>query len=58
MPGIDGMEVMEALDRRLNADCKTIIMTAHGEVRSAVEAMKKGPLIICKSPSIMMSFWQ
>ena len=42
MPGIDGMEVMEVLDKKLKADCKTIIMTAHGEVRSAVEAMKKG----------------
>jgi DNA-binding NtrC family response regulator len=50
MPGIDGMEVMEALDRRLNADCKTIIMTAHGEVRSAVEAMKKGAFDYLQKP--------
>ena len=50
MPGIDGMEVMEALDRRLNADCKTIIMTAHGEVRSAVEAMKKGAFDYLEKP--------
>jgi two-component system response regulator AtoC len=42
MQGIDGIQVMEVLDKQLNADCKTIIMTAHGEVRSAVEAMKKG----------------
>jgi DNA-binding NtrC family response regulator len=50
MPGIDGMEVMEALDKRLNADCKTIIMTAHGEVRSAVEAMKKGAFDYLEKP--------
>ena len=42
MPGIDGMEVMKILAKRFDADCKVIIMTAHGEVRSAVEAMKKG----------------
>ena len=50
MPGMDGMEVMEALDKRLNADCKTIIMTAHGEVRSAVEAMKKGAFDYLQKP--------
>jgi DNA-binding NtrC family response regulator len=50
MPGIDGMEVMETLDKRLNADCKTIIMTAHGEVRSAVEAMKKGAFDYLQKP--------
>jgi DNA-binding NtrC family response regulator len=50
MPGIDGMEVMETLDKRLNADCKSIIMTAHGEVRSAVEAMKKGAFDYLQKP--------
>ena len=50
MPGIDGMEVMETLDRQLNADCKIIIMTAHGEVRSAVEAMKKGAFDYLQKP--------
>jgi DNA-binding NtrC family response regulator len=50
MPGIDGIEVMEVLDKRLSADCKTIIMTAHGEVRSAVEAMKKGAFDYLEKP--------
>jgi DNA-binding NtrC family response regulator len=50
MPGIDGMEVMETLEKRLNIDCKTIIMTAHGEVRSAVEAMKKGAFDYLQKP--------
>ena len=50
MPGIDGIEVMEVLDKRLKADCKVIIMTAHGEVRSAVEAMKKGAFDYLQKP--------
>ncbi|MHC4757965.1 MAG: sigma-54-dependent transcriptional regulator [Planctomycetota bacterium] len=50
MPGIDGMEVMEILAKRFNADCKVIIMTAHGEVRSAVEAMKKGAFDYLQKP--------
>jgi DNA-binding NtrC family response regulator len=50
MPGIDGLEVMEVLQGRLKADCKTIIMTAHGEVRSAVEAMKKGAFDYLEKP--------
>ncbi|MFZ2147982.1 MAG: sigma-54 dependent transcriptional regulator [Sedimentisphaerales bacterium] len=50
MPGIDGIEVMEILNKRLDADCKIIIMTAHGEVRSAVEAMKKGAFDYLQKP--------
>ena len=50
MPGIDGIKVMEILDKRFNADCKIIIMTAHGEVRSAVEAMKKGAFDYLEKP--------
>ena len=50
MPGIDGINVMEILNKRLNADCKIIIMTAHGEVRSAVEAMKKGAFDYLEKP--------
>lgn len=50
MPGIDGIEVMEILHRKLKADCKIIIMTAHGEVRSAVEAMKKGAFDYLEKP--------
>ena len=50
MPGIDGIEVMEILEKRLKADCKIIIMTAHGEVRSAVEAMKKGAFDYLEKP--------
>jgi DNA-binding NtrC family response regulator len=50
MPGIDGIKVMEILDKQLKAECKVIIMTAHGEVRSAVEAMKKGAFDYLQKP--------
>ncbi len=50
MPGIDGIQVIDVLDKPLNADCKTIMMTAHGEDRSAVEAMKKGAFDYLQKP--------
>lgn len=50
MPGIDGMQVMDILNKRFNAVSKVIIMTAHGEVRSAVEAMKKGAFDYLQKP--------
>jgi DNA-binding NtrC family response regulator len=50
MPGIDGLTVLEELTRQFGADCKTIIMTAHGEVRSAVEAMKQGAFDYLEKP--------
>jgi DNA-binding NtrC family response regulator len=50
MPGMDGMQVMEALERRFSADCKIVIMTAHREVRPAVEAMKKGAFDYLQKP--------
>ncbi len=50
MPGMNGMEVMEMLVKQFNANCKVIIMTAHGEVRTAVEAMKKGVFDYLQKP--------
>ncbi len=41
MPGKTGVTLIEAL-RRLNPEIPVIVMTAHGTVASAVEAMKKG----------------
>jgi len=46
----DGLEVMERLAAEVGADCKTIIMTAHGEVRSAVRAMKTGAFDYLQKP--------
>jgi DNA-binding NtrC family response regulator len=50
MPDIDGMEVMQLLSERLGTDYKVIIMTAHGEVRSAVEAMRRGAFDYLQKP--------
>jgi two-component system nitrogen regulation response regulator GlnG len=41
MPGLDGLEVLSRL-RTLAPDTAVIVMTAHGSVRSAVEAMQRG----------------
>jgi DNA-binding NtrC family response regulator len=41
LPEADGMAVLEAV-KRLTPDTEVIIMTAHGTVDRAVEAMKKG----------------
>ena len=49
MPGIDGL----ALQRRLNAlqvNLPVIIMTGHGDVRLAVEAMKAGAVDFIEKP--------
>lgn len=41
MPGIDGMRLLERLNE-VPAPPKTILLTAHGSERAAVEAMKRG----------------
>ncbi|HVQ65812.1 MAG TPA: response regulator, partial [Terriglobia bacterium] len=41
MPGMDGIALLSAL-RDLGSTAPVIIMTAHGTVESAVEAMKRG----------------
>jgi DNA-binding NtrC family response regulator len=41
MPGIDGMEVLKQIKEQL-AQNRVIIITAHGTIDSAVEAMKLG----------------
>src|SRR5262245_19289251 len=41
MPGMDGMELLERLHERA-AGVPVILLTAHGTVQTAVEAMKKG----------------
>ena len=40
-PGIDGIETMRRI-RSLRADAKVVIITAHGTIDTAVEAMKEG----------------
>jgi DNA-binding NtrC family response regulator len=41
LPGMSGLEFLQAV-KRANADTPVILMTAHGTVESAVEAMKEG----------------
>ena len=41
MPGLDGLEVLSRL-RAQNPETAVIVMTAHGSVRAAVEAMQRG----------------
>jgi len=41
MPGLDGMELLDAI-KRVDEDIPLIIITAYGTVEAAAEAMKKG----------------
>ncbi|HOZ49753.1 MAG TPA: response regulator [Candidatus Hydrogenedentes bacterium] len=49
MPGMDGMEVLRRL-AELRPDIRVIIITAHGTVSSAVEAMKLGAVDFIQKP--------
>ncbi|MCF7956655.1 MAG: response regulator [Phycisphaerae bacterium] len=49
MPGIDGMEVLDRLSKD-RPDIKIIIVTAHGSIDSAVEAMKQGAVDFIQKP--------
>lgn len=41
MPGLDGIELLEAV-KRMDEDIPVIIITAYGTVESAMEAIQKG----------------
>ncbi|HOT96940.1 MAG TPA: sigma-54 dependent transcriptional regulator [bacterium] len=49
MQPIDGMEMLERL-RRLDPDLTVVIITAHGTIDSAVEAVKKGAYHYLQKP--------
>jgi FixJ family two-component response regulator len=49
MPKPDGFEVMEELGRR-EIDWPVIVMTGHGDVKSAVRAMKLGAMDFIEKP--------
>jgi two-component system, LuxR family, response regulator FixJ len=49
MPGIDGMELLRSL-RALRADLPVIIMTGHGDIPLAVEAIKPGAIDFLEKP--------
>jgi len=49
LPGMDGMKLLELL-RRQNGMAPVILMTAHGSVNAAVEAMKLGAADFVEKP--------
>ena len=49
MPQMDGMEVLRALNRE-GVDVPTIVITAHGTIDTAVEAMKEGAVDFILKP--------
>lgn len=49
MPGMDGAEVLAQVNQR-HPDVKVIIVTAHGTVDNAVEAMKTGAMDFIQKP--------
>ncbi len=51
LPGMDGMEVLRRL-REIRPDIRVIMITAHGTVESAVEAMKLGACDFLQKPFI------
>jgi two-component system, LuxR family, response regulator FixJ len=49
MPGVDGLEVQARLNR-LRVNLPVIVMTGHGDVSSAVRAMKAGAVDFLEKP--------
>lgn len=49
LPGMDGIEVLRKL-RGFNKDLKVLIITAHGTIENAVEAMKLGAVDFIQKP--------
>lgn len=48
MPGMDGIELLSRIKEK-QADAMVIMMTAHGSIQTAVEAMKRGAVdYLCK----------
>ena len=49
MPGMDGMSLLARL-KELNAACPVIVMTGHGNVSTAVDAMRNGAYDFLEKP--------
>jgi len=49
MPGMDGMEVLQKVSE-IRPDIRVIIITAHGTIESAVDAMKLGAVDFLQKP--------
>lgn len=49
MPGMDGLTLLEKI-REASPDCQVAVLTGHGTVATAVEAMRKGALEFIEKP--------
>ena len=49
MPGMDGLELLRALGKR-GADIQVVVVTAHGTIHTAVEAMRLGAFDFIEKP--------
>lgn len=49
MPQMDGIELLDSISH-FDRDIQTIVMTGHGEMDTAIEAMKRGSLNYLKKP--------
>ena len=49
MPGMDGMDVLKAV-KEINPEIDVVIITAHGTIETAVDAMKAGALDYIMKP--------
>ena len=50
LPGTSGMEAMRQIKAR-RPEIEVVVMTGHGTVESAVQAMKTGPMTTSPNPS-------
>jgi len=49
LPGIDGMDILKTV-RNLYPDMRVVIISAHGSIQTAVEAMKEGAMDFLEKP--------
>ncbi len=49
MPGMDGIELLSRL-KEINPEIQVIVITAHGSIETAVEAMRKGAFHYVNKP--------
>ena len=52
MPGMDGLELMEVLGKE-EGDTEVILMTGHGDMDVAVEALRKGAFDFFRKPVVL-----
>lgn len=50
MPEMDGIELLEALRREGAGDCPVVMISGHGNIETAVEAIKKGAYDFIEKP--------